>query len=118
MGCNSPWVLEGVLELKGKVGPRDELLHVPREVAVETRHVSAGGPAAGAVRPGTDAVCSHIAERVRVVDGEEDRGVVGLDAVDNEVVEIEGVDGKLLAVDVELFRGWEGEDGGNEAGDA
>lgn len=49
-------VLEGVLEVKGELGPRSPLLHGPGERAVEARLVLATRPATGAVGPGAGAV--------------------------------------------------------------
>lgn len=49
-------VLEGVLEVKGELGPRSPLLHSPGERAAEARLVLATGPATGAVGPGASAV--------------------------------------------------------------
>jgi hypothetical protein len=107
-------ILEGILELKGELGPRNKVLQVPGERAVETRLVLDRRPATGAVWPGTDAVYSHIGERVWVVDCEDHGDVAGLNAVNNEVGELERVAGELLAEDVKLSGGRESEDGGEE----
>jgi hypothetical protein len=107
---NSLRVLESVLKLKRELGPRNEVSQVPSEQAVEARLVLGRGPAARAVRPSASAVGGHVGDRVWVVDGEDHGDVAGLDAVDLEVGELEGVAGELLVGDVELS----GEDIGEE----
>ena len=99
---NSLGVLEGVLKLKGELSPRNEVSQGPSEQAVEARLVLGRGPAAGAIRPRAGAVCSHVGDRVRVVDGEDHGDVAAHNTVNLEVGELEGVAGELLVGDVEL----------------
>lgn len=65
------------------------------------------------------AVCGGIGEWVWVVDGEGDGDVSVLDAVDEEVCDLEGVARELLVLELELARqgGGSGEDEGDAHGD-
>jgi hypothetical protein len=91
---------------------------VPCEGAIEAWLVDVRRPAAGAVWPGAGAVGGHVGERVWVVNGKDHGDVGSLNTVDNEVGELEGVAGKLLALDVELSGSWESEGAGEGEGDA
>lgn len=52
------------------------------------------------------------------MDGEDDGDIGGLDAVDDEVGDLEWVAGELLVVDDETLGRWKSEDGGEEEGEA
>jgi hypothetical protein len=95
--CNSRGILEGVLELGGEVNSVLEFLdrliflHMPGDGAVAAGLVDGLGIAVGAVRPVGGAVCGSHGEWVWVVDGEGDGDVAVLDAVDEEVCDLEGI---------------------------
>jgi 1-aminocyclopropane-1-carboxylate deaminase/D-cysteine desulfhydrase-like pyridoxal-dependent ACC family enzyme len=95
--CNSRGILEGVLELDGEVNAVLELLdrlvflHVPGNGGVAAGLVDGLGIAIRAVRPVGGAVCGSHGEWVWVIDGERDGDVAVLDAVDEEVCDLEGI---------------------------
>lgn len=113
---NSPWILKGILDLQDKPAlPLVEIPHVPRERRVAAALVDGRRPAHGVVGPGAGAGRGRVGEGVRVVDCEFESHVGGLDAVDGEVGQFEGVAGEHLRVGCDARR--EGGGGGEEEGE-
>lgn len=114
--ADSRWILEGVLELEGEIGRVPEVLHVPSHGRVAARLVDGLGVAIRAVRPAGCAVCRGVGERIWVEDGESHGDVAFLDAVNDEVGDLEGIARELLVLELQLPR--QGEGSGGDEGDA